>query len=115
MYSVVLMTALATTTAGPNFGRCYGCCSAPVYNSCAYSWGYAVPVGCACYGCYATPIAGYGAAGGCYGYHGGCYSGWGVTYGDPYYGGCTGCYGCYGGYACYGVPLPGAHAPVVQP
>ena len=116
MYSVVLMAALAGTTANPNFGRCHGCsCSTPVYNSCAYSWGYAVPTGCGCHGCYATPIAGYGAAGGCYGYHGGCYSGWGMTYGDPYYGGCTGCYGCYGGYACYGVPLPGSQTPAARP
>ncbi len=109
MYSVVLMTALATASASPQFGNRHGCH--------AYS---------ACHGCYSTssgcytyraPVHGYGAAGGCYGYHGGCYSAFGVVqYVDPAHqgGGCTGCYGCYGGHSCYGIPVPIANIPVVR-
>ena len=109
MYSVVLMTALMSTAPAPAWG-CRGNCST-VYAG-PYNWGYAVPTHC--HSCYASPIVGYGAAGGCYGYHGGCYGGWGVFYGDPY-AGCTGCYGCYGGYSCYGVPVPGIAVPVQAP
>jgi uncharacterized protein (TIGR03000 family) len=109
MYSVILMTTLAATTAAPNWHR--GQCSCPpVYNSCSCYGGYAgysCYPGYSCYGGYAgyAPVQGYGAAGGCYGYHGGCYGAFGNTYADPY-GGCTGCYGCYGGHSCYGVPVP---------
>ena len=100
MYSIVLMAAMVTTPATPDWFR-GGCCS-------CYGGGYSYGCG-GCYGgcCGGYTYGGYGAAGGCYGYHGGCYGGFGVMSGDPYYvGGCTGCYGCYGGYSCYGVPVP---------
>jgi len=78
MYSVVLMAALTTGSATPDFGhhRCCGC----------YGGG--------CYGCY-----------GCYGYYGYGGHGWGGghgCWGYGCYGGCVGLYGCYGGWSCYG-------------
>jgi uncharacterized protein (TIGR03000 family) len=117
MYSVVLITALATAPTTPGFGhRCHGCYSSGC--SCSYSG-----CSCSCYGgcysCSGTPQ--YGAAGGCYGYHGGCYSAFGNNYMAPYgvYGPymSTSCYGCYGGYSCFGVPVPGwvPAPPVVDP
>jgi uncharacterized protein (TIGR03000 family) len=109
MYSVVLMVALATSSASPGWGhRCHGCYSA---SACSCS--------CSCYGCHGcTGVVTYGAAGGCYGYHGGCYGAFGNNYMgqygpySPYYS--TSCYGCYGGYSCFGVPLPGFVAPPPQ-
>jgi uncharacterized protein (TIGR03000 family) len=106
MYSVVLIAALASSSASPGWGhRCHGC-----YSGCFCSCSYQGCYGCSsCFGC--TGVAGYGAAGGCYGYHGGCYGAFGNNYmgaygpNSPYYS--TSCYGCYGGYSCYGVPLPG--------
>jgi uncharacterized protein (TIGR03000 family) len=98
MYSIVLMTALATSSASAGWGhRCNGCYSAPAYSCSCFACS-------GCYGC--TGVVGYGAAGGCYGYHGGCYGAFGNAYMAPY--GVNGSfYGCYGGQSCYGVPLPG--------
>jgi len=75
MYSLVLMTALTTGTAAPEFGHRWGCACNGCYG---------------CYGCH-----------GCYGYGGhGCHGwGWGWRHGCH---GCYGCYGCYGGWGCYG-------------
>lgn len=103
MYSMVLMTALVTSTATPNWGHrgCGGCYSAQV--GCTYQGGFACQ---GCYGC-GGPVQGYGAAGGCYGYHGGCYGAFGNNYMAPYGISSNGCYGCYGGHSCYGVPIPG--------
>ncbi|MBY0527437.1 MAG: TIGR03000 domain-containing protein [Gemmataceae bacterium] len=83
MYSVILMTALATSPTVPDcHGRC-GCYG-----------GYA-----GCYGCY----------GGCYGGWGGCYGG---CYGGGCYGGWGGCYGGYAGYApAYAAPVKVAQVP----
>jgi uncharacterized protein (TIGR03000 family) len=113
MYSVVLMTALVTSTAAPNWHRCHGCyvgyagyAGYAGYSGYAGYAGYGGYSGYGCHGCH-----GYGAAGGCYGYHGGCYGAFGIVYADSHYGGCTGCYGCYGGYSCYGVPVPIVPAP----
>lgn len=102
MYSIVLMTALATTSAGPQFGQRNGYYTHPSRNVCSV----------ACYGSY-RPFHGYGAAGGCYGYHGGCYSAFGVVVADPHHGGCTGCFGAYGGHSCYGIPVPVGSMPPV--
>ena len=101
MYSIVLVTALATATATPSWcHRCYGC----------YSGGYSYCHGCygySCGGCYG--FSGYGCAGACYGYHGGCYSAFGnqplVVYGN----GCYGCNGCYGGCNGFVAPVPRTH------
>jgi uncharacterized protein (TIGR03000 family) len=82
MYSVVLMAALTTGGATPDFGH---------RHCCGWSGGHG------CYGCYGG--YGYGCYGGCYG--GGYYGGYGC-WGTGCYGGCIGLYGCYGGYSCYG-------------
>jgi uncharacterized protein (TIGR03000 family) len=77
MYSMVLMAALTTGSATPDW-HCHrgGCCGC--YGGCYGCWG----------GCY----------GGCYGCFGGCYGGcWGGCYG-----GWGGCYGCWGGYSSWG-------------
>lgn len=66
MYSLVLMTALATAPEMPNCHWKCGC----------HGGGYGYSCG-GCHGGY------YGCYGGCYGCYGGCY-------------GCTGCYGCAG-------------------
>ena len=111
MYTIVLMTAMVTTTATPNWGhRGHGCCyTAQV--GCTYQGGFACQ---GCNGCGGGHVQGYGAAGGCYGYHGGCYGAFGNNYMgaydnymNSYMVSGTGCYGCYGGYSCFGVPLPG--------
>lgn len=77
MYSMVLMAALTTGGATPDWHchRYAGCC------------------GCygGCYGCY----------GGCSGCYGGCYGCFGGCYGGCW-GGWGGCYGCWGGYASWG-------------
>jgi len=99
MYTAVLMTALATTSASPTWHR--GCYSCSCHGGCTYSYNYGCN-GCACYGGHPhmyNPGC-YGAASGAYGYHG-VYGGY-----DPRYLGSTGCYGCYGGYSCYGIPVP---------
>ncbi len=111
MYGVVLMTAMATTSATPDcwfsckvscggcYGGCYGCCGG-------------------CYGCYGCGGC-HGCYGGCWGCGGGCWGGchgcygcsggcWGSCSGCW---GCSGCYGCYGG-SSYGVPMS---APVANP
>jgi uncharacterized protein (TIGR03000 family) len=122
MYSVVLMTALVTTTGTPTWhNRGQHHCSVPVCSCSCYGGyagyagysGYAGYAGYGCHGCHGVVAPGYGAAGGCYGYHGGCYGGFGNIYADPYFGGC---YGCYGGHSGYGVPLPGygVHQPAVK-
>jgi uncharacterized protein (TIGR03000 family) len=77
MFTAVLMVAMTTTEATPDFGRRGrggGCCG-------CYGGGYVS----ACYGGY----------GGCYGGYGGCYGG--GCYGGGCYGGGY-AYGCYGGY-----------------
>jgi uncharacterized protein (TIGR03000 family) len=109
MYSIVLMTALATGAGGTSWCHRAYCHGAPACS--CYG-------GCSCYG--VMPVQGYGAAGGCYGYHGGCYGAFGNlyagnVYADPYGGGCTGCYGCYGGHSGYGVPLPTFAVPATRP
>lgn len=86
MYSVVLMAALTSGSATPDFGRrgngCYG----------------------GCYGCNGCYGGGYGWGRG-HGGYGGCYGG---------YGGCYGCYGgwsCYGG--CYGYSTYSPYHPIM--
>ncbi len=77
MYSIVLATALATSTVTPAWGHsccggcwgCHGCCG-----GCYGCWGCS---GC-CGGCWGCG----GCCGGCWGCYGGC---------------CGGCWGCYGG------------------
>jgi uncharacterized protein (TIGR03000 family) len=83
MYSVVLMAALTTGSATPNWHHCRGCC------------------GCdgGCYGCF----------GGCFG---ACYGGgYGGGYSDGYDG--YGCWGGYGGWGYGGVSHPGTVVPGV--
>jgi uncharacterized protein (TIGR03000 family) len=77
MYTAVLMAALTTGSASPDFFRhhCGGCgCYGGYGCSCGYGW-------CGCYG--------------------GCYGGYGYR-GVNYCGacGCFACYGCYGWYGC---------------
>jgi uncharacterized protein (TIGR03000 family) len=91
MYTAVLMAALTTTTASPNWLRGY---DSPC-RCCGYHHSYNP----GCYGCYGY---GYGYPSAGYGYHGGY---------DPRYLGSVGCYGCYGGYSCYGIPVPVPVAP----
>jgi uncharacterized protein (TIGR03000 family) len=124
MYSVVLLAALTTGGATPDwhnrihcgcYGACYGSCYAGCYGGChgRYWWGagnggydcmgYRHNCWGSCHGFYAS-FKSYGYAGDLNGGHG-CY-------------GCYGCYGgCYGtwgpGYGCYGPALP--HAPEVVP
>ncbi len=123
MYSIVLVTALATA-ATPNWchrNACHGCSNGCYGGYAGYAGyaGYSGYAGYGCYGCHGchTPIQGYGAAGGCYGYHGGCYGAFGVVHADAYRGSC---YGCHGGHSGYGVPLPvqvvvPAKVPVTDP
>jgi uncharacterized protein (TIGR03000 family) len=75
MYSIVLMTALATGTSTPECHKCHGCYGC---YGCG-CWG-----GYGCCGCWGGCYGGYGCYGGCYG----CWGGYGAWYG--------GCYGCYG-------------------
>jgi uncharacterized protein (TIGR03000 family) len=80
MYSVVLMAALTTGGATPDWGhRCCGCHGGGYGHGCYGGYG-----GYGCHGCF----GGYGYGHGCWG--AGCY------------GGCVGAYGCYGGWSCYG-------------
>jgi|SRR5579864_5119149 len=92
MYSLILMTAMATgapeAPSGIFFhhcgcsGACNGGCNGGCYGG--------------CYGCFGVCYGGYGYSA-CYGCHGcwgscyGCHGCWGSCYG------CTGCTGCYGG------------------
>ncbi len=88
MYSIVLLAALTTGDATPNwcFHSCCGCC------------------GCCGYGCY----HGYcGCYGGCYGYCGGSCGCCGCGYGC---GGCCGCYGGYGGAGGWGAYNMGGYS-----
>jgi uncharacterized protein (TIGR03000 family) len=130
MYSVVLMAALATSTATPDFGHgcrgchgwggrhgCHGCYGGWGCSGCYGGYGCSGCNGCygggwGCYGgCYGGGHGGYGGGWGCYGCWGG-QTGW-ACYGFAYGGwgdggwGCSGCYGAYGGYSGYGVPVPG--------
>ncbi len=125
MYSVVLITALATATSGQGFcQRSHGCNTAhSCYTSCTVYHGYSGYCGyCGysgypgysghCHGGYSQshgPLL-YGCAGPGFGYHGGCHSAFGIYSGsggyyDAYNGG-TGCYGCHGGHSGYGYPVP---------
>lgn len=127
MYSLVLITALATATTTPGFGHSRSCYSGYYAVSCGCygcggCYGCSGCYGCGgCYGCCGCngamwTYAHYGCAGPGYGYHGGCYGGYGNWYGDPMQGpgfGCTGCYGCHGGYSGYGIPVPGMF-PTIQ-
>jgi len=121
MYSVVLMAALTTTPAVPDWGRrgggCMGCYAC---SGCYGGWGYGCSGCSGCWGCY-----GYGCYGGCYGggymypayassgcsgYYGyGCYGG--GCYGYGCYGGCNGCSGYSFGYAPAYVAPNGAKGP----
>jgi uncharacterized protein (TIGR03000 family) len=104
MYSVVLMVAMTTSPAIPDFGRrgCSGCSGASGwYGGCSGCWGgYGGYGGYGCSGCY-----GYGGYRG-YGSYGGYYRG---SYGTPSMG--SGYYGTmpYTGGMSYfneGTPLP---------
>ena len=96
MYSVVLMAALSTGSAGTEC--CFGnwCCAHGYPNT-----GY----GSGCYGCYGGWYGGeYGGwFGGISGYHGA----YGGCYGGCY--GVYGCQGCYGGWSCYGSNYGGCY------
>jgi uncharacterized protein (TIGR03000 family) len=83
MYSLILMTAMATgapeAPSGILFNRC-GCCGGG-YSSCYGG----------CYGCFGACYGGYSYSS-CYGCHG-CYG----------YSACNGCHGCWGStYGCAG-------------
>jgi uncharacterized protein (TIGR03000 family) len=138
MYTMVLMAALATGEATPDWGwrgGCHGGCYGACYGGCYGGWG-------ACYGCYGYSGGwgnghggGWGNGSGCYGgMYGqyGCYSCNGGAWGGgwqgpaPYYTygcygvfGCHGCYGCYGCYGCTGYmpvyPTFGTPSPTMPP
>ncbi len=96
MYSVVLMTALATggtatdchLFGGHGFGGFHGC-----YHGCYAGHGCYGGYGCysgyGCYGCYGGGYRAYGHGYGSYG----CHFGYGC-----YAGHCAGCWGCYSPY-----------------
>jgi uncharacterized protein (TIGR03000 family) len=120
MYSVVLMTALASGTGAADWcGHGHGGRGAPYYwgewaSNCTGFYGgsyYGIP--CGGYGCW----GGYGGHGGfgCYGCYGGHWGNWGGGWGgyvDYNCFGCHGCYGCYGSFACTGY-APGGPAAVI--
>lgn len=125
MYSVVLMAALTSGTATPDFGhRSRGCsgCYSSCYGGCyrgGYGGGYGGFSSCYSYGCWGCWGGGYGSGyGGGYGCYGGGYGCYGGGWGCSGYGG-YGCYassvwscaGCYGGWSCYGMPY--ANVPTV--
>jgi uncharacterized protein (TIGR03000 family) len=93
MYSVILMAAMATSTAeAPSFGHksssCCGCQGGLYLHS-------------ACYGCSGC----WGGCSGCWGSCYGCYGGYAACYG------CMGCYGVYdGGWSGYGAVHDGGMA-----
>ncbi len=96
MYSIVLMTAITTSTVTPTFGGFYGGCYG---YGCAGNCGYAPHgfySGYANYGAYAP----HGTYGGYGGY--GSYAANGSYGGYNGYGACatSGSFGAYGGYAC---------------
>ena len=89
MYSVVLMAALTTGSASPEWGHWRGCSGCSV----SYSHGCHRSVGC--HGCYRScSCSSYSCSySGCHVAHG-CF-GCAVSYG------CSGCYGCHSVYGCY--------------
>jgi uncharacterized protein (TIGR03000 family) len=123
MYSVVLMAAIASGTATPDFGHrwgchggffggrhgCNGCYGGGGCSGCSGGWGCSGCYGgCACSGCYANGssysscYAGYASCN-CYGYSGGGWWGSGCYAGYGCYGAGAGCYGWGGnGWGCYG-------------
>ena len=140
MYSVVLMAALTSSAATPDWcnfggfcggsgfcGRSYGCCGGTNYGCCGGScWGNGSCSGC--YGVYGGACGGScsgwgcwgscnGCCGGCWGSCNGCCGGcWGSCCGGCW-GSCSGCGGCYGSYGTsitVGAPImtaPGYTAP----
>lgn len=128
MYTVVLMAAMTSGAATPDWHRggggyampyngscvgCYGCYGNGGFNGGGPAWGGSC-VGT--YGGYAItgPTAAYGCWG-CWGgnasttiYDGASSYGYGYGHGVPGFGlsfQCHGCYGCYGGWSCFGSPL----------
>jgi uncharacterized protein (TIGR03000 family) len=98
MYSVVLMAAITTGTATPDFGHrrggCHGCFSSFGCHGCS-GGGWGCSGGWGCNGC-----SGIWTCSGGWGHHGaGYHGGWGGS-------ACWGCYGCYGG-AGWGGPYAG--------
>lgn len=143
MYTVVLMAALSSGSAAPDWHR-HGGCHGAVYAGCtgcygcygggySYTGGGGLPYGGTCigtYGGYAVygPAPMYGCWGcwgsntnltvysgpGTYGYGSGVTGGGGLPgYGISFQ--CHGCYGCYGGWSCYGSPTTPALNQVLDP
>jgi uncharacterized protein (TIGR03000 family) len=142
MYTVVLMAALTSGSAAPDWHRhgggchgavasCYGCYGSGCYGAggYAYTGGVGIPYGGSCVGTY----GGYSVTGpapvyGCYGcwgsnsnltvYSGPGSYGYGNGNGIPGFGisfQCHGCYGCYGGWSCYGSPTTPAVNQIIAP
>jgi uncharacterized protein (TIGR03000 family) len=144
MYSVVLMAALTSGSAAPDWHPrggvghghvnvagcsgwygCYGCggsvgpWGAPYGGTCIGTYGgYSLSGPNACYGCW----GGWSSNAGLSVYSGPGTYGYGTHQmgigGVPAYGvsfQCHGCYGCYGGWACYGSPIAGYQGPVQAP
>lgn len=134
MYTVVLMAALSSGSAAPDWHRHGGGCHG-VYTGCngcygGYSHsGYGLPYGGSCVGTYGGyTVAGPNTAYGCWGFYGTnssltVFSGpgtYGACYGGAYNGfgvsfQCHGCYGCYGGWSCYGSPTTPAVNQLIAP
>ncbi len=101
MYSMILMTALATAPETPSFHGRFARCGVRV----------------SCYGCWASCYGCRGCWSSCYGCYGGvivssCHGCWSSCHG------CFGagtCYGCYGVLPVYGTPAYSGLPPVVVP
>jgi uncharacterized protein (TIGR03000 family) len=125
VYTLILMTAMATSTETPSFFFRHAACHGYFYVGC-HGYAHSQCFGCYgacdgfyfrshCYGCYGGLC--YGCLGSCYGCTGFTYGsftglGYGVFSGGGYFGfgpvapsslcmGCSGCYGCFGGYGTY--------------
>jgi uncharacterized protein (TIGR03000 family) len=125
VYTLILMTAMATSTETPSFFFRHAACHGYFYVGC-HGYAHSHRFGCYgacdgyyfrshCYGCYGGLC--YGCLGSCYGCTGFTYGsftglGYGVFSGGGYFGfgpvapsslcmGCSGCYGCFGGYGTY--------------
>jgi uncharacterized protein (TIGR03000 family) len=107
MYSMVLMAALTTGTATPDFFHHHSCCGCYGCYGCYGCHGCCGCYGCGCYGCgcYGCGCYGCGCCGcGCYGCCGcGCY---GCGYGGHYAGGWGAGYACYSPGGCWGCGSP---------
>jgi uncharacterized protein (TIGR03000 family) len=112
MYGMVLMAALSTGAASPEWGwgdGCYGG-NGGCYGGNGGGGGYYYAGYGSCFGGGLNGI--YGCVGGGYGNYG-CYGCHGAHYVHYYTYSCYGCYGCHGCYGCYGCYGCTGYQPIV--